>query len=89
MFLHRKKIMELQVNRWGNSLAVRLPAQLVRDLDIQEGSVIQTEVLGAHLLRIEAASKVFDGRAFVASLRAMHGTMPVTQPIVKEDLNRY
>lgn len=30
--------MELQVNRWGNSLAVRLPAQLARQMGLEEGS---------------------------------------------------
>jgi len=30
----------MQIARWGNSLAVRLPAELVRELGLQEGDQI-------------------------------------------------
>ncbi len=30
----------MQVSRWGNSLAVRLPAELVRALELEEGDEI-------------------------------------------------
>jgi len=81
--------MELQIGKWGNSLAVRLPAQIVRELGVSEGSVVKAEVLGDHMLRIELCTKPLDCRAFVAELRAMHQNIPVTQPIDKNDLNRY
>lgn len=81
--------MELQIGKWGNSLAVRLPAQLVKALGVTEGSVIQAEVLGDHLLRLAPCAKALDRRAFVAQLRQMHRGMPVTQPLDKDDLARY
>ena len=33
----------MQVAKWGNSLAVRLPAELVRELGLQEGDQIDLE----------------------------------------------
>jgi antitoxin MazE len=36
----QKEIETLQVARWGNSLAVRLPAGLVRELGLKEGDQI-------------------------------------------------
>ena len=33
----------MQVAKWGNSLAVRLPADLVRDLGLKEGDQIDLE----------------------------------------------
>lgn len=30
----------MQVAKWGNSLAVRLPAELVRSLDLREGDQV-------------------------------------------------
>ena len=36
----QKEIEALQVARWGNSLAVRLPAGLVRELGLKEGDQI-------------------------------------------------
>lgn len=83
--------MDLQVAKWGNSLAVRLPTQLVKELGVSEGSIVKAEALGDHLLRFEAHPKVLDYVTFVADLRAMHKNMAVavTQPIDKSELNRY
>ncbi|WP_309683654.1 AbrB/MazE/SpoVT family DNA-binding domain-containing protein [Polaromonas sp.] len=81
--------MELQIGKWGNSLAVRLPAQLVKELGVSEGSVVNAEVLGDHMLRLQARQKLLDRGTFVAQLRALHQHLPVTQPVDKDDLNRY
>ena len=81
--------MELQIGKWGNSLAVRLPAQMVKALNVSEGSTVTAEVLGEQMLRFEACPKVLDIGGFVAELRAMHENMPMTQPIDKEELSRY
>jgi antitoxin MazE len=84
--------MDLQVNRWGNSLAVRLPAGLAKALSIKEGSVLSPQELGQRLLavgttvdqeQLEARKKLID------HIRQMHKTMPVTQPVSKEELSRY
>jgi len=36
----------MQVSRWGNSLAVRLPAAVVEALDLKEGDEIEISVAG-------------------------------------------
>ena len=59
--------MELQIGKWGNSLAVRLPNALVRQLCVQEGSVLHTEVLGAQTLGISASSPAPTRRELVAA----------------------
>ncbi|HQS33749.1 AbrB/MazE/SpoVT family DNA-binding domain-containing protein [Polaromonas sp.] len=81
--------MELQIGKWGNSLAVRLPATLVKALGVSEGSVVTAEVLGDHMLRLEPRHKQLDRTAFVAQLRKLHQHMPVTQPLDKDELSRY
>lgn len=81
--------MELQIGKWGNSLAVRLPAQLVKELGVSEGSLVNAEVLGDHMLRIEPRQKPMDRSTFVAQLRALHQHMPATQAIDKDELDRY
>lgn len=35
----------LKIAKWGNSLAVRLPADMVRDLDLKEGDLVERDVL--------------------------------------------
>ena len=36
----------MQVSKWGNSLAVRLPAAVVEALDLKEGDQIEIRVAG-------------------------------------------
>ena len=36
----------MQVSKWGNSLAVRLPVTLVEALDLKEGDEIEVSVAG-------------------------------------------
>jgi len=37
----------MQVSKWGNSLAVRLPATVVDALDLKEGDQIEIHIAGA------------------------------------------
>ena len=37
----------MQVSRWGNSLAVRLPSAVVEALDLKEGDQIEIRIAGA------------------------------------------
>jgi antitoxin MazE len=74
--------LDLQVARWGNSLAVRIPTEAARALHVTEGSVIHAEVVGPAQLRL-ASGKPFDRQAFLRRLEALHRRMPVTQPVVE------
>ncbi|KZZ85536.1 AbrB/MazE/SpoVT family DNA-binding domain-containing protein [Bacillus sp. SJS] len=39
-----------KIQRWGNSLAVRIPSQFAKDLSIKNGSQIELELLEAELI---------------------------------------
>ncbi|MBN9561725.1 MAG: AbrB/MazE/SpoVT family DNA-binding domain-containing protein [Alphaproteobacteria bacterium] len=43
----------MQVGKWGNSLAVRLPQSVVELLGLKEGDEIEIEVAGERNLRIK------------------------------------
>ena len=43
----------MQVGKWGNSLAVRLPAAVVEVLQLKEGDEIAIEITDARTLRVE------------------------------------
>ncbi|GAA4122022.1 AbrB/MazE/SpoVT family DNA-binding domain-containing protein [Aminobacter aganoensis] len=43
----------MQVSKWGNSLAIRLPAQVVEALDLKEGDEIDIRVAGERAFDIE------------------------------------
>ncbi|ADC61214.1 AbrB/MazE/SpoVT family DNA-binding domain-containing protein [Allochromatium vinosum] len=63
----------MQVSRWGNSLAVRLPAAVVEALDLHEGDAIEIQVDSARALSI---GKAPDNRALLERLRKYRGRLP-------------
>lgn len=64
----------MKVAKWGNSLAIRLPAGLVDALDLKEGDDIEVDVAGKR--RLEFRRKA-DARALLARLRKYRGQIPV------------
>jgi antitoxin MazE len=65
----------MQVAKWGNSLAVRLPASVVEALELKEGDTIEIHVAGA---RSFAVAKAPSARELLARLRKFRGRMPAT-----------
>ena len=44
----------MQVSKWGNSLAIRLPAAVVEVLNLKEGDDVDIQVAGARALQVRA-----------------------------------
>ncbi|MFA6921154.1 MAG: AbrB/MazE/SpoVT family DNA-binding domain-containing protein [Gallionella sp.] len=63
----------MQVAKWGNSLAVRLPATLVQALDLHEGENISIHVVGARSFEVERQP---DTAELLLRLRKLRGTLP-------------
>lgn len=63
----------MRVSKWGNSLAVRLPAAVVEALDLQDGDDIEIQVEGSRSLSVRKAS---DQRELLARLRKYRGRLP-------------
>ena len=42
----------MQVGRWGNSLAIRLPALIVEKLGLREGDEVNVEIADGETLRV-------------------------------------
>jgi antitoxin MazE len=42
----------MQVSKWGNSLAVRIPASVVEALDLKEGDEIEISIAGKKDFRV-------------------------------------
>jgi antitoxin MazE len=63
----------MQVAKWGNSLAVRLPAAVVKALELKEGDEIEIHVAGAKEFGI--ARKPGRGE-LLKRLRAFRGRFP-------------
>ena len=63
----------MQVSKWGNSLAVRLPAAVVEALSLREGDDIEIAVAGARVFEV---SKVPGSAELLKKLRKHRGSLP-------------
>ncbi len=63
----------MQVSKWGNSLAVRLPTAVVEALDLHDGDDIEIQVEGSRSLSVR---KTPDQRELLARLRKYRGRLP-------------
>lgn len=63
----------MQVAKWGNSLAVRLPAALVQALDLKEGDEIALHAVNATTFEVSKKAEVKD---LLARLRQFRGRLP-------------
>jgi antitoxin MazE len=63
----------MQVSKWGNSLAVRLPAAVVAAMDLKEGDHVDIHVVGTRAFEIE---KRPDAKELLARLRKYRGRLP-------------
>lgn len=63
----------MQVARWGNSLAIRLPAIIVKVLDLKEGDDIEIVPVGTRSLEVVKSP---DLDAMLARLDRYRGSLP-------------
>jgi antitoxin MazE len=63
----------MQVSKWGNSLAVRIPASVVEALGLEEGDDIDIHVVGDRTFEIKKSA---GARELLARLRKYRGKLP-------------
>lgn len=63
----------MQVAKWGNSLAVRLPARVVKLLELHEGDEVEIRVAGARKMEVSRAPTRDE---LMARLRRFQGALP-------------
>ncbi len=63
----------MRVSKWGNSLAVRLPAAAVAALNLKEGDDIEIQVVGRGAFQIARKPGTHEP---LTSLRKFRGRMP-------------
>ena len=74
--------MNLQVAKWGNSVALRIPAEFVRRLGIKEGDQVQVNLTADAGICIHAAK--WDRKSFVQELEETREAMPMTDSVMEE-----
>ena len=74
----------MQVFRWGNSLAVRLPVALVRELGLREGDEVTLTADDPHHLRVAIDPK---RAAMLSRMRAANWQLPEDYKFDREEAN--
>ena len=73
--------MELMVSKWGNSLAVRLPAESAKRIGVGEGDTLVAEVSADGRLILAPEGRAV-GKAESRRLRQFLGRQKETAPVV-------
>jgi len=74
----------MQVSKWGNSLAVRLPAVVVEALGLKEGDDIEIHVADSHSFGI---SRKRGRDELLRRLRAFRGRLPADFKFNRDEAN--
>ncbi len=74
----------MQVAKWGNSLAIRLPASVVEALELHEGDEIEVVIADERVFQVR---KKPGNEAILARLRQFRGKLPAGFKFDRDDAN--
>ena len=74
----------MQVSKWGNSLAIRLPAAVVEALGLREGDDIGVHVAAARAFELK---KKPGAREFLERMRKFRGRLPADFTFDRDEAN--
>jgi antitoxin MazE len=74
----------VQIAKWGNSLAVRLPKVVVEALGLKEGDDISIHAVGARVFEVEKSPTPQEA---LARLRKYRGRLPADFRFDREEAN--
>ncbi len=74
----------MKVSKWGNSLAIRIPADVAKALKLAEGDAVELKAVAPGVLGIAANER--SARALEA-LRSLRGTLPADYKFDRDEAN--
>ena len=74
----------MQISKWGNSLAIRIPSSVVKALELHEGDDIEVLVADEREFHLK---KKPDHKALLTRLRHFRGKLPADFKFEREDTN--
>ena len=74
----------MQVSKWGNSLAIRLPASVVEKLELLEGDEIEIEIAGPRVFRVGRDTRRLKA---LERLKALNWSLPPGFLFSREEAN--
>lgn len=79
--------MELQINQWGNSLALRIPASVAKQMRLNKGSKISLVVDNTGKAAIQAVPETKPVKTYAeifAELAVLNQGLPLGEPVVEQ-----
>ena len=74
--------MYVRIAKLGNSLALRIPADVIRHLGLKEGDRVEVTLTADGSISVRATK--WDRNAFAQELKSMREAMPMTASVVEE-----
>ncbi len=74
----------MRVSKWGNSLAIRLPAELVKELGLSEGDEVEIAAARARYLSLSREQRREDA---LARMKAANWKLPDGWKFDREEAN--
>jgi antitoxin MazE len=74
--------MDLQIAKWGNSLALRIPAEIVRRFGLSEGDTVDAQITVDGALTIRPGH--WSRAAFAAELEQARVALPMGASVIEE-----
>lgn len=75
-------MMNLQIAKWGNSLAVRIPADYVRQIGVKEGDQLQAHLGVDGALNLRAAN--WSRKSFAQDLANVNKALPMGASVMEQ-----
>ncbi len=75
-------MMNLQIAKWGNSLAVRIPADYVRQIGVKAGDQLQAHLGVDGSLSLRAAN--WSRKSFAQELARGNSTLPMGTSVMEQ-----
>jgi antitoxin MazE len=74
----------MRVSKWGNSLAIRVPAAVVEALELKEGDEVEVRLAGARTFEVDRDRS---REQALARIRGFHWELPPGWTFDREDAN--
>lgn len=76
-------MMNLQIAKWGNSLAVRIPADYVRQIGVREGDLFEARLGADGTLNLKPPAH-WNRKAFAAEMAQENKSLPMGASVIEQ-----
>ena len=74
--------MNIQISKWGNSLALRIPASFIKEIKLKDGDKVEATLSkdGSLIIRTQKLER----KEIAAQLRAFRATLKMGKSVIEE-----